>query len=61
MPNILENDLLFSGTQRSNISGRKWIFENISKNLSGKCSKKRLDHAKKSVADPIKTTLKRVI
>ena len=35
--------------------------KNISINLSRKYSKKRLHHAKKSVTDPIKTTLKRVI
>ena len=35
--------------------------KNISTNLSRKYSTKRLHHAKESVTDPIKTTLKRVI
>ena len=35
--------------------------KSISTNLSRKYSKKRLHHAKKSVTDPIKTTIKRVI
>ena len=40
---------------------RKSIGKNISKNLSGKCSKKLLDHAKQSATDAFKTALKRAI
>ena len=39
----------------------KNIGKNISKNLSGKYSQKRLDHAKRSAADALKITSKRVI
>ena len=39
----------------------KSIGKNISINLSGKCSQKRLDHAKPSATDALKTTSKRVI
>ena len=39
----------------------KNIGKNISKNLSGKYSQKRLDHAKQSAADILKTSSKRVI
>ena len=39
----------------------KNIGKNISKNLSGKYSQKLLDHAKRSAADALKTTSKRVI
>ena len=34
---------------------------NISKNLSGKCSQKLLDHAKQSAASPLKIISKRFI
>ena len=34
--------------------------KNISKNLSGKCSQKRLDHVKQSATDAFKTNSKRV-
>ena len=34
---------------------------NISKNLSGKCSQKRLDHAKRFVTGALKTALKTTI
>ena len=39
----------------------KNIVKIISKNLSGKYSQKLLDHAKRSAADALKTTSKRVI
>ena len=39
----------------------KYICENISKNLSDKYGQKLLDHAKKSAADALKTSPKRVI
>ena len=39
----------------------KDISKNLSKNLSGKSSQKLLDHAKKSAADALKITSKRVI
>ena len=35
--------------------------KNITKNVSGKYSQERLDHAKESAADALKTTPKRVI
>ena len=35
--------------------------KNISKNLNGKCSQKRLDHAKKSAKNALKTSSIRVI
>ena len=37
----------------------KNISKNISKNLSSKFSRKPLDHARQSTADPFKTALKR--
>ena len=40
---------------------RKNIDKNISKNLSSKCSRKVLDHLKKSAPVPFKTASKRVI
>ena len=39
----------------------KNIGKHVSKNLSDKYSQKRLDHAKQSATDTIKTTSKRVI
>ena len=39
----------------------KNIGKNISKNVSGQYSQKRLDHAKQSATDALKTTFKRVI
>ena len=39
----------------------KNIGKNISESLSGKYSQKRLDHAKQSATDALKTTSKRVI
>ena len=39
----------------------KVIFKNISKNLGTRYSQKRLDHAKQSETDTLKTTWKRVI
>ena len=39
----------------------KIIGKNISKNLSGKCSQKRLDHAKQSATDALETSSKRVL
>ena len=39
----------------------KGIGKNISKNLIGKYSQKRLDYAKKSATDPLKTSTKSVI
>ena len=39
----------------------KNIGKNISKNLNGKYSQKRLDHAKQTATDAIKTASKRVI
>ena len=39
----------------------KKLGENISKNLSGKCSKKLLNHAKQSATDELKTTSNRII
>ena len=39
----------------------KIIGKTMSKNLSGKCSQKLIDHAKKSVNDALKTYSKRVI
>ena len=39
----------------------KKIGEDIRKNLSGKYSQKLLDHTKKSAADALKTSSKRVI
>ena len=39
----------------------KIIGKNISKNLSSKCSQKRLDHAKQSATDTLKTASKRAI
>ena len=39
----------------------KKIVKNISKNLSGKYSRKRFDHAKKSATDTFKTSSKRAI
>ena len=39
----------------------KSIGENISKNLNGKYSQKRLDHAKQSAIDALKTTSKIII
>ena len=39
----------------------KNIGKNTSKNLSGKYSQKRLDHAKKSATDASKTSSKRVV
>ena len=39
----------------------KNIGKNISKNLSGKYSQKRLDHAKKSATDALKTSSKNVL
>ena len=43
------------------MSFAKNIGKNISENLSGKYSQKRLDHAKQSAADALNTTSKRVI
>ena len=37
----------------------KKLSENISKNLSGKYSQKRLDHVKKSATHPLKTSSKK--
>ena len=39
----------------------KSIGKNISKNLNGKYSQKRLDHAKQSAIDALKTTSKIII
>ena len=39
----------------------KNICKNISTNLSGKYNQKRLDHAKKSATDALKSSSKRVI
>ena len=39
----------------------KCIGKNISKNLNGKYSQKRLDHAKQSAIDALKTTSKIII
>ena len=39
----------------------KNIGKNTSKDVSGKYSQKRLDHAKQSVTDALKTTSKRII
>ena len=39
----------------------KSIGKNISKNLIGKYSQKRLDYAKKSATEPLKTSTKSVI
>ena len=43
------------------MSFAKNMAKNISKNLSGKNSQKRLDHAKISTTDALKTSSKRVI
>ena len=43
------------------LSFAKNIDRNISKNLNSKYSQKLLDHAKQSVADALKTSLKRFI
>ena len=40
---------------------RKNIGRNISKNVSGECSQKLLDHAKLSATDALKTASKRAI
>ena len=37
------------------------IGKNISKNLSSKCSQKRINHAKQSATDALKTGSKRAI
>ena len=37
------------------------IGKNISKNLSNKCSQKRINHAKQSATDALKTGSKRAI
>ena len=39
----------------------QYSYKNISKNLSGKYSQKRLDHAKQFATDVLKTTSERVI
>ena len=61
---------MLSLTKRSNICKKflsfaknmdKHIGKNISKCLSGKYSQKRVNHAKESVTDALKTVSKRVI
>ena len=43
------------------LSFAKNMGKNISKNVSGKCSQRFLDHAKKAPTDTLKTSSKRVI
>ena len=45
--------MCFAKNMGKNVS--KSFGKNINKNVSGKCSQKRLDHAKQSATDAIKT------
>ena len=55
--------MLFSSTETSNICKNigKNIGKNISKNVSDKYSQKRLNHAKQSTTDTLRTASKKAI
>ena len=70
----MKNDKLFSLTKRKNICKRLWVLvlilfkrmgknigKNIRKSLNSKYSQNRLDHAKQSATDALKTSSQRVI
>ena len=51
----------YSVEPKDQIFKKKNFGKNINRNLSGKYSQKRLDHAKKSVTDALKTDPRKVI